>query len=121
MKAFFIILTICVIMVSGIIYNSIYVQNFATDAQEQLSSISFDDKDLPQRLSSFTSFTEKMLKKVEFAIPHTKTELAEDYLDLLNLHASSEERSEFEKTRVLLMNLFKEIGDLQKTDLSNIL
>ena len=91
MKAFFLILTTCVIMVAGIIYNSTYVQNFSSDAQEQLSSIDFDGEDRDQRLSSFTAFAQETLKKVEFAIPHTKTELAEDYLDLLNLHASSGE------------------------------
>ena len=120
MKAFFIILITCVIMVTGIIYNSIYVQNFSAYVEEQLISLEFNDEALTQKLSAFTSFAKDAMKKVELTIPRNKTESAQDYIDLLNLHALNQERDEFEKTRVLLINLFKEIGDLQKVDLSNI-
>lgn len=121
MKAFFIITAACVLMLTGITLNSIYVRDFSESAHEQLSHIDFDSENRIEKLSDLTAFTQKHLKRIEFAVPHTKSSLIKDHLDLLNEYAKSGERSEFQKTRILLMNLLKEIGELEKTALFNIL
>ena len=121
MKTFFIITAACSVMLAGIAFNSRYVRKFADDAQAQLNRIDLGDENCEEQISSLTAFTENHLKRVEFAIPHTKSALINDYLALLRMHAANGERSEFEKTRILLTNLLKEIGELEKAALFNIL
>lgn len=121
MKAFFIITIACSVMLAGIVFNSMHVRKFSDDAQAQLNSIDFNDTNCKEQISVLTAFTEKHLKRIEFAIPHTKSSQIKDHLDLLNEYVASGEKSEFEKTRILLINLLKEIGELEKTALFNIL
>lgn len=121
MKAFFIITAACAAMLAGIVFNSIYVRNFSDEAQAQLRQMDFSAENCEEQLTALTAFTESCLRRIEFAIPHTKSALIKDYLDLLREHTASGERSEFEKTRILLTNLLKEIGELEKAAFFNIL
>ena len=120
MKAFYIIIIACTVLVIGIAVNRGYVHNFTEEARIELSDISFESEDSETRLSDFTKSLKAHIRKAEFSISKDKSDSINDYLSLMESQLKTKNKLDFEGTKVMLDNLLKQIAELEEISLSNL-
>ena len=122
MKAFYIIAATFIIMVGLISFNAKYVARFSEDSIKKIEAIDYFDVDVGEKkLTALVGNIEHGIEKMDFSIPRKKADALRDHSELLLTRFRLRDQSEFEATKSLLINLFKDIGRLEKIDISNIL
>ena len=121
MKAFYLILTVFILMIFLIISNGAKVISFTSDAKEALEGLSFSSsEDFIGKTEFFSTKVLQDLNIVEFSIPHDKTEALQKSLDLLIVYAKEKSKIDFEATRSQLTNILSEISELEKIKFSGL-
>ena len=121
MKAFYIVIATCALLIGGIILSRQYVYKFTNEARLELSDIDFESEDAQAKLSLFSKSLKEHIKKVEFSISRDKSDSINDYLSLMELQLKTRNKLHFEETKITLDNLLKQIWELEEVCLANLL
>jgi len=120
MKAFYIIIFVFFVMIGGILFNKAKVNDFTSNAIEQISSIKSDDTNSEAQTREITDSILKELEKLEFSIPRKRVNMIFDYARLLVTQCRLNNFTDFEMTRDLLIGQLQEIDDAERISFSNI-
>ena len=120
MRAFYIIMIACALLIGGIALNRGYVRKFTSEARAELSKISFESADAKTKISNLSKSLNDHIKRVEFSISKDKSDSINDYLSLMESHLKTESKTDFEEARLMLDNLLKQIWELEEISFRNL-
>ena len=120
MKAFYIILIILMIMLFAILACGARIKSFTENATEKLQTITLSES-AEGELEEFKASVDDFIKEVEFAISRKRSDLIRDYSSLLIIQAKQGNVYEFEATKALLINLLKDVSELESFRLKSLL
>ena len=121
MKVFYIIMLVLFIMVGGILFNKVRVNEFTAEAIDKLYSIETDSNDFAQKTKYITDEILSELKKYEFSISQKKINTIRGQARLLIVQSEMNNFLDFEETRELLIAQLTEIDEGERISFSNII
>ena len=122
MKAFYATVTLFCMTILLILSNSAQVADFTNSTKESLNNLIFSESDhFIKETESLAKAVRSQISSVEFSIPHSKTSVLFQSLDLLTVYAKAGDKKGFNATRSDLLNILSEIADLERISFFGIL
>ena len=122
MKAFYIILVTLLALIIIILSCGSYVRSFSKSTVTMLQELHFYTlSEHETQLYTLKSKVDNFLSKAEFTITRERSDTLRDYTTLLIIQAEQGNEYEFEATKALLINLLKDIAELESLKLNSLL
>ncbi len=117
MKVFAFAVILFALMLAFITYNYIYVHKASDELTKLTMSLTQDDTD---GIAELTSLWEEKHPFISISTEETKEEDIEDLLSALSVYGESGNTDEFERTRALLVNAFRELAAFETFSIHDI-
>ncbi len=117
MKVFAFAVILLALMLAFVSYNYIYVRSASDELAELTLSLTQDDTD---GINKLTSLWEEKHPFVSISTEESKEENISDLLSALSVYARSGNTDEFERTRALLVNAFRELAAFETFSIHDI-
>lgn len=122
MKAVALTLALFFLMLAIITANALYIDKTVDNFIDTIQRLEFLDSDLRfLELQAISAQWNKEKDIIQASVSHTKIDTVSDLLASLIIYEEYGDRTEYQKTALLLCNAFEELRMLEKLNVTNIL
>jgi len=116
MKSFVLTVILFCLLISVIVINSLYTKNIANEIEKKITDLDFEEE-ITDELNEIQEYWEKQEKIVGISVGFKEIDKTCELIISLKTYYQYQNKQEFERVKLLLLDVIEEITRLEKFNL----